>query len=144
MKRIVVIVTMVVTAWGVPVPPARAASGTEITLLGTQFAPQWTQVSAAGGGLVWVNKEPANYPVVIGNHNIVPDNIGAAAVPGSKPFPASSPLLKPGDSWSCGAADGGLVCPGIEGRPVTVLAGRYTYMCGIHPNQMRGILDLTS
>ena len=143
MKRIVVVVAVIVGLGTLPTGPSQAAGGTEITMLGTQFAPQWAQVGA-GSGVVWVNREPTNYPAVIGNHNIVPDEVAAAAVPGSKPFPASSPALKPGENWSCdAAAGGGLVCADIKGTPVTIPPGRYTYMCGIHPNQMHGILDLS-
>ena len=143
MKRMIVLVVLVLTAWGAPTLPSRAVGRTEVTLLGTQFAPQWTQVSGAGDGVVWTNKEPANYPVVIGNHNVVPDDVTATAVPNSKPFPVSSPLLKPGDTWSCQTGDGALVCTDIDGKAVRVAPGRYTYICGIHPNQMRGILDIS-
>lgn len=142
MRRMIVLVALLVTTWGVPAARSQAAGPAEISLLATQFTPQWAQVSA-GAGVVWTNSEVTNYPVVIGNHNIVPDNVTVAAVPGGKPFPTSSPLLKPGASWACGTGDGGLVCTGIEGAPVTVPPGRYTYMCGIHPNQMRGILDVS-
>lgn len=143
MKRMIVLAVVVLTAWGVPAAPSSAAGRIEVTLLGTQFAPQWAQVVDDGGGVVWTNKEPTNYPVVIGNHNIVPDSVTAAAVPGSKPFPASSPVLKPGDSWTCESGDGGLVCMDIDGKAVKIPPGRYTYMCGIHPNQMHGVLGVS-
>lgn len=118
----------------VPAGTAGAADGSEIDIAGTQFLPAVTQL-ASGSGVVWANKEVNNYPVVIGNHNIVPDTM-SASLPDTKPFPTSSPLLAPGQTWEC---PGG-TCTGIDGKSVKLAPGRYAYMCGIHPNHMHGIL----
>jgi plastocyanin len=117
-----------------PAGNAGAAGEAEIDISGTQFLPAVTQ-SASGSSVVWVNKEVTNYPVVVGNHNIVPDTT-SSAVPDTKPFPTSSPLLAPGQKWEC---PGG-TCTGIDGTSVKLAPGRYAYMCGIHPNHMHGIL----
>lgn len=117
-----------------PAPDAGAAGGTEITMAGTQFVPAVTQL-ASGTSVVWVNSEVTNYPAVIGNHNIVPDS-ATAALPDTKPFPTSSALIAPGGKWEC--PDG--TCTGADGKAVKLAPGRYAYMCGIHPNQMHGIL----
>lgn len=118
--------------------PAEAAPSEEVTLIGTQFVPVAVQVSP-GEGIVWHNKELANYPGVNGNHNLIPDSV-IGSLSGNKPFPTSSPLLVPGASWSCGRAGTGLRCVGGDRRTVTLTPGRYAYQCGIHPNQMRGLL----
>lgn len=120
-----------------PAPNAEAAGRTQIAMAGTQFVPAVTQV-AGGTSVVWVNSEVANYPAVIGNHNIVPDS-ATAALPDTKPFPTSSALIAPGGTWEC--PDG--TCTGADGKPVKLPPGRYAYMCGIHPNQMHGILVVT-
>lgn len=120
-----------------PIASAGAAE-TEIATGGTQFLPAVTQVSA-DSGVAWVNKEAANYPVLIGNHNIVPDtNLGG--LPDTKPFPTSSPLIAPGGRWACTGGPGGPTCTGIDGKQVQLTPGRYAYMCGLHPNHMHGIL----
>ncbi len=121
----------------VPVPPAAAAE-TEIATGGTQFLPAVMQVSSATG-VAWVNKEATNYPVLIGNHNIVPDT-NAGNLPDTGPFPTSSPLIGSGGRWACPAGPGGPICTGIDGSQVQLTPGRYAYMCGLHPNQMHGIL----
>ncbi len=121
----------------VPVSPAAAAE-TEITTGGTQFLPAVMQVSSATG-VAWVNKEATNYPVLIGNHNIVPDT-NAGNLPDTRPFPTSSPLIGPGGRWACPGGPGGPICTGIDGSQVQLTPGRYAYMCGLHPNQMHGIL----
>jgi plastocyanin len=121
-----------------PVPPAGAAGETEIQIGGTQFLPAVAEVSS-GGGLVWVNKEAANYPVLIGNHNVVPDEV-AGNLPDTKPLPTSSPLIAPGEQWACTGGPGGPTCTGIDGKQVQLNPGRYAYMCGLHPNHMHGIL----
>ena len=121
----------------VPVPPAAAAE-TEIATGGAQFLPAVMQISAETG-VAWVNKEAADYPVLIGNHNIVPDT-NAANLPDTKAFPTSSALIAPGGRWACPGGPGGPTCTGIDGKQVQLTPGRYAYMCGLHPNQMHGIL----
>jgi plastocyanin len=121
-----------------PVAPAGAAGEAEIGAGGTQFLPAITEISA-GGGVAWVNKEATNYPVLIGNHNVVPDTT-VGALPDTKPFPTSSSLIEPGGRWACSGGPGGPTCTGIDGQQVQLKPGRYAYMCGIHPNQMHGIL----
>jgi len=121
-----------------PFPSAGAAAETEIATGATQFVPALAQISA-DGGVAWVNKEAANYPVLIGNHNIVPDPI-AVSLPDTKPFPTSSSLIAPGARWACEASPGGPTCTGIDGTKAQLTPGRYAYMCGLHPNHMHGIL----
>ncbi len=129
--------TAVVMLTVVPIPAANAVEF-EITTGGTQFVPTVAQISAEDG-VAWVNHEVANYPVLIGNHNIVPDSV-AGGLPDTKPFPTSSSLIAPGAKWSCAAGPGGPTCIGIDGQPVQLTPGRYAYMCGLHPNHMHGIL----
>jgi|SRR5687767_12384898 plastocyanin len=124
-----------------PLAPAGAAAEVEIKTAATQFVPAFTDVPA-GSGVSWVNVETQNYPVLIGNHNIVPDTVAGAA-PGTKPFPASSPLIEPGGTWTCTGGEGGPTCTGIDGSSVQLQPGRYAYMCGLHPNHMHGILTVS-
>jgi len=121
-----------------PLPAAGAAAETEISTGATQFVPALSQISA-DSGVAWVNKEAANYPVLIGNHNIVPDEV-TGQILGNQPFPTSSSLIAPGGRWACEATAGGPTCTGIDGSTVQLSPGRYAYMCGLHPNHMRGIL----
>ena len=116
--------------------PARAA--TQITLAGTQFVPAVSSITL-GDTITWTNSEPADYPVVIGKHNIIPDP-DTAALLGFRPFPTSSKLLGLGQSWSCTGSTTGAKCVGANGKTVTLTRGNYTFKCGLHPNQMRGIL----
>jgi plastocyanin len=139
MQRIVVAVALVTLAWGVPAAPAGAADAT-IDMAGTQFVPQFAQVST-DGKVTFVNMEAANYPAVIGNHNVVPDEV-VGALPGNQPFPTSSDLIKPGESWACDAGPNGPLCTGIDGNKVELKPGRYAFMCGIHPNQMHAVLEV--
>jgi plastocyanin len=90
-------------------------------------------------GVTWVNREAANYPVVLGSHTVVADTV-TGSLPGNRPFPASSPLLNPGDGWSCTGGDSSLSCTGVDGKASVLPPGRYAYLCGIHPNQMHGLL----
>lgn len=119
--------------WTVPV---RAA--TQITMAGTQFVPAVSSITF-GDTITWTNSEPADYPVVIGKHNIIPDP-DTAALLGLKAFPTSSKLLGLGQSWSCTGSTSGAKCVGANGKTVTLTRGNYTFKCGLHPNQMRGIL----
>jgi plastocyanin len=121
-----------------PASPAHAAEPARVILAGTQFLPQVLEV-AAGQGISWENREPANYPVVLGSHNILPDT-AVGSLPGNQPFPAESPLLNPGDGWSCTGDDSGLHCTSINGETTVIPPGRYAYLCGIHPNQMHGLI----
>lgn len=57
MQRIVVAVALVMLAWVVPVAPAGAADAT-IDMAGTQFIPQWGQVTA-DAKVTFVNMEAA-------------------------------------------------------------------------------------
>lgn len=116
----------------------RSPAAVEISAMATQFLPQVTEVRR-GTGVVWTNRETTNYPVVIGNHNIIPDE-QVGVLPGHQPFPTSSVLLTPGDRWSCTGSDSGLTCVGIDGKPIVLGPGRYAYLCGIHSNQMHGLL----
>lgn len=129
--------TLVMALATLPIAPAGAAE-TEIATGGAQFLPAVTQVSG-DSGVAWMNKEATNYPVLIGNHNIVPDS-NAGGLPDTKPFPTSSPLISPGGRWACAGGAGGPTCTGIDGTSVQLTPGRYAYMCGLHPNQMHGIL----
>lgn len=129
--------TMVAVFAILPIAPAGAAE-TEIAAGGTQFLPAVSQVSG-DAGVAWVNKEAANYPALIGNHNIVADST-TGGLPDTKPFPTSSPLIAPGGRWACTGGAGGPTCTGIDGKQVQLTPGRYAYMCGLHPNQMHGIL----
>ena len=96
----------------------------------------------AGSGIEWVNLEAADYPAVIGNHNVVADSL-TTVLPDTTPFPAGSALIPPGQSWACDREAGVLSCKNADGKTVPVAPGRYSYMCGIHPNQMHGMLVVT-
>ena len=134
----IVMLALAAFSW-FPVTDASAADA-EISALGTQYVPQVAVVSVSeGAGVVWTNREVARYPVVLGYHNMIPDaTVGAMA--GNTPFPTTSPLLDPGETWRCDATASGLSCAGINGPPAVLGPGRYAYTCGVHPNQMRGIL----
>lgn len=122
-----------------PATPAGAAGEVEVTLAAGQFAPIVVQVPA-GSGVTFVNKDVTNYPLVIGNHNVIPGHV-TAAVPGAKPFPTSSNLITPGGTWTCPAAPaGGLTCTGLDGQATPVPPGTYAIACGLHPNQMHALI----
>jgi plastocyanin len=112
--------------------------GIEVSMVGTQYVPAVVQVPA-GSDVTWVNLEPANYPVVMGDHNLIADT-AVGSLPGNKPFPTSTAMLYPGERWSCRSGGDGLECRGASGAPVVLTPGRYAYTCGMHPNQMRGLL----
>ena len=65
MKRLVLALLPLVVPL-VPTMPARAAGGTEIRLVGTQYVPQVAQSAAKGSAVTWVNNEAANYPAEYG------------------------------------------------------------------------------
>ncbi len=111
-----------------------------MSLAGSQFVPAFVEVPA-GSQLSFVNHDAMNYPMFIGNHNVIPDsNVGSMA-PGTKPWPTSSSLITPGTKWSCPAAPaGGLTCTGQDGKPTPVPPGTYTIACGLHPNQMHAVI----
>ena len=122
-----------------PSTPAGAAGEVEVTLAGGQFAPVVVQVPA-GSNLTFLNRDVTNYPMFIGNHNVIPGTV-ASHVPGAKPFPTSSNLITPGNKWSCPAsAAGGLTCTGLDGKPTAVRPGTYAVACGLHPNQMHALI----
>lgn len=121
-----------------PTSPASAAGEVEVTLAGGQFAPLVSQVPA-GSGLSFVNRDVTNYPMVIGNHNVIPDHVGAS-FPGAKPFPTSSDLITPGNKWSCTGGTGGLTCTGLDKKPTLIAPGTYAIACGLHPNQMHALI----
>ena len=112
--------------------------GVEVSMVGTQYVPAVVQIPA-GSDVTWVNQEPANYPVVMGDHNLIGDT-AVGSLPGNKPFPTSTAMLFPGDRWSCRGGDRGLECRGATGTSLVLTPGRYAYTCGMHPNQMRGLL----
>ncbi|MBI4728021.1 MAG: hypothetical protein HY775_00740 [Acidobacteria bacterium] len=138
--------------------PASAGGQVEVLMAGTQFLPSVTQVPA-GQGVTWTNKDVMNYPVVLGNHNVIPDQT-VGTLPGNKPFPPGGLLLQPGKSWSCTRVATRLKCviwrklvvknvkvkgkwtkkKVWEEKAIWLTPGRYAYACGIHPNQMRGLL----
>lgn len=120
-----------------PVNPARAAD-TEIVGLGTQFVPAVAEVPG-GAGIVFSNREVYRYPVVLGYHNLVADPT-VGRLPGNSPFPIISPILEPGDRWACTGTPDGPRCTGLDGATAVLPPGRYAYMCGVHPNQMHGLL----
>jgi len=125
-----------------PSSPAGAAGEVEITLAAGQFAPAVTTVPA-GSNLSFVNRDAMNYPMFIGNHNVVPDTSVGAMVPGTKPFPTSSNLIVPGSKWTCAAAAaGGLSCTGNDNKPTAVPPGTYAIACGLHPNQMHAVIEV--
>jgi plastocyanin len=122
-----------------PSTPAGAAGEVEVTLAAGQFAPIVVQVPA-GSNLTFANKDVTNYPLVIGNHNVIPGHV-TAAFPGAKEFPTSSNLIAPGGKWTCPAsADGGLTCTGLDGKATAVPPGTYAVACGLHPNQMHALI----
>ena len=123
-----------------PSSPAGAAGDVEVTLAASQFAPAVVEVPA-GSNLTFANRDATNYPMFIGNHNVIPDsNVGSMA-PGTKPFPTSSNLITPGNKWSCSAASGGgLTCTGNDNKPTQVPPGTYAVACGLHPNQMHALI----
>lgn len=118
------------------VRPAGAA--TEITAGGAQYVPAVTVVGA-GTSVAFVNMEPADYPVLLGRHNVIGDS-DVGGTPATRPFPVSSPLLRPGQRWTCAGVTAGISCIGADRRTITVARGTYAFRCGLHPNQMRGIL----
>ena len=123
-----------------PSNPAGAAGDVEITLAGSQFTPAVVQVPA-GANLTFVNRDATNYPMFIGNHNVIPDSNVGSMLPGTKPFPTSSDLITPGNKWTCSAAAaGGLNCTGQDGTPTPVPPGTYAVACGLHPNQMHAVI----
>lgn len=123
-----------------PSNPAGAAGDVEVTLAGGQFSPAVVQV-ASGSNLTFVNRDAMNYPMFIGNHNVIPDSSVGSMLPGTKPFPTSSSLITPGDKWPCAAAAaGGLSCTGQDGKPTPVPPGTYAVACGLHPNQMHAVI----
>ena len=122
-----------------PSTPAGAAGEVEVTLAAGQFAPAVAQVPA-GSGLSFVNRDVTNYPMVIGNHNVIPGTV-SGHTPGAKPFPTSSNLITPGNKWTCpAAAGGGLICTGLDGKATPVAPGTYAIACGLHPNQMHALI----
>jgi plastocyanin len=120
-----------------PSTPAGAAGEVEVMLAAGQFVPAVVQVPA-GSRLSFVNRDATNYPVVIGNHNVIPGHVAGAS--GAKPFPTSSDLIAPGDKWTCGAGEGGLSCTGLDGKATPVPQGTYAIACGLHPNQMHALI----
>jgi plastocyanin len=125
---------LVALAVGLP-NPAGAAGEVEVSLLAGQFVPVAVDVPS-GADLTFVNKDVTNYPLVIGNHNVIPDP--HASVMGFKAWPTSSALIEPGEKWTCKGGDKGLTCKGIDGKPTLVPPGSYGIACGLHPNQMHG------
>jgi len=124
----------------VPSRPAGAAGDVEVSLAASQFTPAVVRVPA-GSGLVFVNRDAMNYPLFIGNHNVIPDSNVGSMLPGTRPFPTSSDLITPGGKWTCpAAAAGGLTCTGQDGKATPVPPGTYTVACGLHPNQMHAVI----
>src|SRR5687767_9158220 len=121
-----------------PSSPAGAAGEVEVTLAAGQFAPAVVQVPP-GSNLTFANRDATNYPMVIGNHNVIPGTV-TGHIPGTKPFPTSSNLIAPGSKWTCSAAGGGLSCTGLDGKPTPVPPGTYAIACGLHPNQMHALI----
>ena len=122
-----------------PSTPAGAAGEVEVMLAAGQFVPVVAQVPA-GSNLTFFNRDATNYPMVIGNHNVIPGTV-SGHTPGAKPFPTSSNLITPGNKWSCpAAAGGGLTCTGLDGKPTPVPPGTYAIACGLHPNQMHALI----
>ena len=123
-----------------PSSPAGAAGEVEVTLAGSQFAPAVTTVPE-GSNLTFINRDATNYPMFIGNHNVIPDSNVGSVIPGTKPFPTSSSLITPGNKWTCAAAGGGgLTCTGQDGKATPVPPGTYASACGLHPNQMHALI----
>ncbi|HLF69506.1 MAG TPA: plastocyanin/azurin family copper-binding protein [Actinomycetota bacterium] len=108
-------VTLVAMALAVlPLVRARGAES-KVQMVGTQFVPAVTAIQT-GDSVTWENAEATNYPVVIGVHNIISDD--NAFTP--------SPPISPGKSWS-----------------LTFLKpGTFPYHCGVHPNQMKGVVKV--
>jgi plastocyanin len=124
-----------------PSTPAGAAGEVEVTLAGGQFTPAYVQVPA-GSNLTFVNRDATNYPMVIGNHNVIPDTNVGSMIPGTKPFPTSSNLIAPGSKWTCASGANGLTCTGLDEKPTPVPPGIYAVACGLHPNQMHALIDV--
>ena len=124
-----------------PSTPAGAAGGVEVTLAGGQFVPAVTQVPA-GSNLSFVNRDATNYPMFIGNHNVIPDTNVGSMMPGTKPWPTSSDLITPGNQWTCTASGSGLSCTGNDGKATAVPPGTYAIACGLHPNQMHAVIEV--
>jgi plastocyanin len=122
-----------------PSSTAGAAGEVEITLAAGQFTPAVTEVPA-GSSLTFVNRDAMNYPMFIGNHNVIPDSNVGSMIPGTKPWPTSSDLITPGSKWNCPAGAGGLSCTGQDGKPTVVPPGTYAIACGLHPNQMHALI----
>jgi len=123
-----------------PTSPAGATGEVEVSLAGSQFVPAFTEVPA-GTNLTFVNHDAMNYPMFIGNHNVIPDSSVGSMFPGTKPWPTSSNLITPGSKWTCGAAaGGGLTCTGNDNKPTPVPPGTYAIACGLHPNQMHAVI----
>lgn len=104
-------------AMALAVMPLMRARGAEskVQMVGTQFVPAVTAIQT-GDSVTWTNSEATNYPVVIGVHNIISDD--NAFTP--------SPPISPGKSWS-----------------LTFLKpGTFAYHCGVHPNQMKGVVKV--
>lgn len=141
MKRVVsnLMVASVAVLTLIQIVPAHAT--VEITMVGTQFVPAVATV-AYGETVRWTNAEPADYPAVIGKHNITPDPDTAGPL-GYRAFPTSSKLIGLGAGWSCTGATTGAKCVGANNVTVTLTRGNYAYKCGLHPNHMRGILQIT-
>ena len=124
-----------------PSAPARAAGDVEVSLAAGQFAPAIVQVPS-GSSLTFLNKDATNYPVFVGNHNVIPDSNVGAMIPGTKPFPTSSNLITPGQKWTCTGGANGLTCTGIDEKPTVVPPGTYAVACGLHPNQMHALIKV--
>jgi plastocyanin len=124
-----------------PSAPAGAAGEVEVSLVAGQFAPAVVQVPA-GSNLSFVNKDATNYPVFVGNHNVIPDSNVGGMTPGTKPFPTSSDLITPGSKWTCTGGSSGLTCTGIDAKPTVIPPGTYAVACGLHPNQMHALIKV--
>ena len=124
-----------------PSAPAGAAGDVEVSLAAGQFTPAVVQVPS-GSNLTFANKDADNYPVVVGNHNVIPDSNVGAMIPGTKPFPTSSNLITPGNKWTCTGGANGLTCTGIDEKPTLVPPGTYAVACGLHPNQMHALITV--
>src|SRR5204862_5545753 len=105
-----------------PSSPAGAAGDGEVALAASQFAPAVVEVPA-GSNLTFANRDATNYPMSIGNHNVIPDSNVGSMIPGTKPFPTSSNLITPGTKWSCASGANGLTCTGLDEKPTLVPPG---------------------
>jgi len=123
MKRLSVLL-MIFSVIGL-LAAAPVQAHTEVDMLGTQNIP-FIQTAEVGHPTTFVNMEPADYPLVMGRHDVSPDRqIGTLT--GLAPFPVTSPMLNPGARWSWipKASDRGKV---------------YAYRCSVHPDTQRGII----